>query len=152
MIISTEVNPLGMKNNLFLDTSYAIAISVIDDQYHQRASEWANRIERDNPTIVTTHAVLLEIGNFLAKPKFRHAAVLLLESIRHDKLIKIELLTTELYNKAFELFRSRNDKDWGMVDCISFVVMSSYEIEAALTTDEHFVQAGFRALLREESV
>ncbi len=38
----------------------------------------------------------------------------------------------------------------GLVDCISFVVMRERNIEAALTADEHFIQAGFRALLRED--
>ncbi len=41
------------------------------------------------------------------------------------------------------------DKEWGLVDCVSFVVMREHGIEAALTTDRHFIQAGFRALLRE---
>jgi len=52
--------------------------------------------------------------------------------------------------KPFELFRTRPDKEWGLVDCISFVVMKKQEITDALTADEHFTQAGFCALLREE--
>jgi hypothetical protein len=36
-----------------------------------------------------------------------------------------------------------------MTDCISFVVMQERGIVEALTTDHHFQQAGFRALLRE---
>jgi predicted nucleic acid-binding protein len=58
--------------------------------------------------------------------------------------------TLQLYEKAFELFRSRPDKEWGLVDCISFIVMQERKIEAALTADEHYIQAGFRALLREK--
>lgn len=41
------------------------------------------------------------------------------------------------------------DKEWGMTDCISFVVMQDMGIIDALTTDDHFRQAGFRALLIE---
>ena len=58
-------------------------------------------------------------------------------------------LTDELYQQAFELFRSRPDKDWGLIDCVSFVVMRQRGLTEALTTDEHFEQAGFQALLRE---
>jgi len=55
----------------------------------------------------------------------------------------------EFYVRAFKLYRDRMDKEWGLVDCVSFVVMSDREITDALTTDIHFQQAGFRALLRE---
>jgi uncharacterized protein len=47
------------------------------------------------------------------------------------------------------LFKQRKDKEWGLVDCISFIVMQNREITDALTADIHFQQAGFRALLRE---
>jgi hypothetical protein len=40
------------------------------------------------------------------------------------------------------------DKKWGVADCISFEIMSHFEVREALTFDEHFVQAGYQALLR----
>jgi hypothetical protein len=51
---------------------------------------------------------------------------------------------------ALALFCNRRDKEWGMVDCVSFVVMQERWLTNALTTDEHFEQAGFRILLRAE--
>jgi len=42
------------------------------------------------------------------------------------------------------------DKEWGLTDCISFIVMGDHGLTDASTTDEHFEQAGFRALLRED--
>lgn len=44
----------------------------------------------------------------------------------------------------------RPDKDWSLIDCMSFVVMEDMAIEEALTTDRHFEQAGFRALLKRD--
>jgi predicted nucleic acid-binding protein len=35
-----------------------------------------------------------------------------------------------------------------MTDCSSFLIMWQYGIDAALTYDKHFEQAGFDALLR----
>ncbi|GCL48838.1 hypothetical protein NIES3804_03890 [Microcystis aeruginosa NIES-3804] len=49
----------------------------------------------------------------------------------------------------YHLYCQRNDKNWGIVDCISFIVMEERRITEALTTDIHFQQAGFRALLRD---
>jgi len=54
-----------------------------------------------------------------------------------------------LYCKGLDLFSKQLDKSRGLVDCISFVVMQERKIYDALTTDEHFEQAGFRAILRE---
>ena len=56
-------------------------------------------------------------------------------------------LSPELFEEAFDLYKNYLDKDWGMVDCVSFVVMRKHGAEAALTFDRHFVQAGFQALM-----
>lgn len=49
--------------------------------------------------------------------------------------------------KAFAFFKSRIDKEWGLVDCFSFEVMREKKIKQALTFDDHFRQAGFETLL-----
>ncbi len=69
--------------------------------------------------------------------------------MEQDRLVEIVPLDEQLVARAFQLYRQRMDKEWGMTDCISFVVMQERGIAGALTTDEHFQQAGFRALLRE---
>lgn len=58
------------------------------------------------------------------------------------------LAMNELYRQALELFSNRPDKEWGLIDWMSFVVMKQRSLTDALTTDEHFEQAGFQALLR----
>jgi predicted nucleic acid-binding protein len=47
--------------------------------------------------------------------------------------------------KAF--FRKHADHDCSFTDCASFVVMRELRLSQALTTDHHFPQAGFEALL-----
>ena len=48
--------------------------------------------------------------------------------------------------------RPPRTKEWGLIGCASFVVMTERGLTKALTADEHFRQAGFRALLREDDV
>jgi len=134
---------------VFLDTSFAIALSSATDQNHARAVRLANQIETNKTRLVTTQAILLEIGNSLSKQKYRAAAIQLLESIEADPNVEVVLLTNSLYRLAFSLFKQRDDKEWGLVDCISFIVMQDRGIADALTTDTHFQQAGFRALLKD---
>lgn len=135
-------------NEVFLDTAYAIALSVEADSHHARAVELAEQFELRQTKLITTRAVLLEIGNALAKQRYRQAAAQLLDALEHDPQVECVPLTDELYQQAFELFHNRPDKEWGLIDCASFVVMQQHGLTEALTTDEHFEQAGFRALLR----
>lgn len=50
-----------------------------------------------------------------------------------------------IYSKGlFKLYQERLDKEWGLTDCMSFLVMKDYDLRQALTADKHFQQAGFR--------
>lgn len=98
--------------------------------------------------LITTDVVLLEIGNALARD-YKKEAIEIIESFRTSKEILIVELNLELFDKAFELHKKYSDKNWGMVDCISFVVMREYEISDALTFDDHFRQAGFNVLMKK---
>jgi hypothetical protein len=138
-----------VANELFLDSSYAIALAASSDQLHSRALELAEEIERESRRLITTRAVLLEIGNALSKQRYRAAAVQLLASLESDPSVEIISLTGDLYSQAFELFRDRPDKEWSLTDCASFAVMQARDLTDALTSDEHFEQAGYRALLRQ---
>ncbi|MEY3867864.1 MAG: type II toxin-antitoxin system VapC family toxin [Microcoleaceae cyanobacterium] len=135
-------------NEVFLDTSFAIALSSITDQHHARAVQLAHQLQASQARLVTTQAILLEIGNALSQSKYRMGAIQLLESLEADPNVEIVLLTNDLYIAAFNLFKQRKDKEWGLVDCLSFIVMGNRGITDALTADTHFQQAGFRALLK----
>ena len=138
-----------METEVFLDAAFAIALSSQTDAFHQKAVQLAQRLRAESTKLVTTRGVMLEIGNALSRLRFRAAAVRLLEALENDPNVGIAPLTESLYAEAFELFRNRQDKEWGLIDCVSFVVMQQRGIASALTTDEHFAQAGFRVLLRE---
>jgi uncharacterized protein len=134
---------------VFLDTAYAIAIATPSDKFHQKANQLALWIEANNISTVTTRAILLEIGNGLSKQRLRHEAVRLLRLIEQDSTIAVIPLSDNLYANALTLFEKRLDQEWGLVDCVSYVVMKEQGITQALTTDKHFQQMGFRALLCE---
>jgi uncharacterized protein len=145
--MATAINP---GDKVFLDTSYALALSAPTDQFHDRVLRLAAELEAARAGLVTTRAVLLEIGNALARQRYRAAAVSLLQALDADPSVEVLPLSEELYARALQLYCSRSDKEWGLIDCASFVVMSERGVIKALTADEHFQQCGFRALLREE--
>jgi predicted nucleic acid-binding protein len=148
MIISTERNP-GVAE-VFLDASYAIALTSPRDQHHADALRLADRLESSRTPMVTTRAVLLEVGNAFARIDRRSVGAALLDSLERDPDVEIVPLSEELYQQGAELYQRYSDKEWGLTDCISFVVMRSRGLRDALTSDDHFRQAGFRALLHEQ--
>ena len=138
-----------MMSKVFLDTSYALALSFQSDVSHARANHLAVWLDRNSISIVTTRAILIEIGNALSRRRYRRQAIELLDSMEDQDGVEVFSLTDELYFKALTLFRNRLDKEWGLVDCVSCVVMQEQGISQVLTADKHFQQMGFRALLSE---
>ena len=51
-----------------------------------------------------------------------------------------------LLNEKDQYHEKYADKKWGLVDCISFVVMREAGLSEVLTFDQDFEQAGFMVL------
>ena len=132
-----------MPNRLFLDTSFVIALINDRDQYYNQAQTLSYKFE--NSPLTTTDAVLLEIGNGLAKA-FRKEAVEVIRVLRSGKNTDVIEIDARLFEKGFEIYEKYDDKGWGLVDCISFVAMWERGITEALTFDSDFEQAGFTIL------
>ena len=136
-----------MTNPIFIDTAYILALSNRRDQYHEQASKLVSRYK--GYLMVVTDAVLLEVGNALAR-SHRQEAVEVIEQLLASDDVEVVHLTPDLFQRALLMYKTFQDKTWGLVDCISFVVMQDAGITDALTFDRHFVQAGFQALMRED--
>ncbi|HZP84278.1 MAG TPA: PIN domain-containing protein [Chthonomonadaceae bacterium] len=116
---------------IFVDTLFAVALINERDQYHARAVECADLYE--GQPLVVTDAVLLEIGNALAR-RYKLEAVEAIEGFLTAENVEVVRLTQELFERAFALYKAYRDKEWGMVDCISSVVMQEMGITDALTS------------------
>jgi hypothetical protein len=62
--------------------------------------------------------------------------------------MEIVHVSEDLVERGWQLCKQRPDKEWGLTDCISFVVMGERSIYETFTTDHHFEQAGFVRLLK----
>ena len=130
----------GMPESVFIDTGYILALINENDQHHAEALAISERF--DGHPVVITDAVLLEIGNALSRMD-RTAAVQIIQDFRESPGVTVVNLTPELFESAFDLYQRHTDKQWGLVDCVSFVVMRQMDLTTALAFDQHFVQAGF---------
>ncbi|NQW99699.1 type II toxin-antitoxin system VapC family toxin [bacterium] len=132
-------------NPVFADTAYFIALLNPTDQYHACALELAH-----NPPgpLVTTSWVLVETGDAFSQPKNRRKFIRLVELLQSTPDIEVIPPSSGQLQAGIRLFGSRPDKGWSLTDCISFIVMQERRLSDALTTDQHFTQAGFRPLMK----
>jgi len=140
--ISRSKNKLTISQ-AFLDTGFVIVLINERDQYHQQALDLADIYEQY--LLVITDAVFLEIANALSR-NYKQEAIQVIEELNSSENVEVVRLTPEFFERTFDLYKKRQDKSWGLVDCLSFIIMQNQNINFALSFDQHFIQAGFQLL------
>lgn len=132
---------------IFVDSVAWIALINTRDSLHSKTKSVFLELRGANYRFVTTEFVLLELANALSAPGVRDKAAFFIDGLGQYEDVEIVGASTELFSSGFDLYRKRPDKEWSLVDCISFVVMENRRISEAFTEDRHFEQAGFVKLL-----
>lgn len=132
-------------NRLFADTYGLLAFLNPHDEHHAAAAHFLTAAPEP---IVTTTWVLAELGNFLARRPSRKLFAPFVENLKRESDVTVVPADDESFDRGLELYASRADKDWSLIDCISFVVMKQNGVTDVITADHHFEQAGFTILLR----
>ena len=135
-------------DRLFLDTAFIQALLNPRDDHHTIAKALFQKV-RNAQEVWITEAILTEVGNALSA-SHRSEAVKFINQCYQTDNIRVVTIHTLLFKQALNLYNSRSDKNWGLTDCISFIVMTMNGITDAVTADRHFIQAGFRALMLEK--
>ncbi len=132
---------------VFADANYWIGLFNPKDQLHDAAMVASGTLTRTR--LVTSEMVLVEVLNGLAEyPPLRGQVVLAVDAIMVDPNTEVVPQSALLFRDALAYFRQHQDKEWGLTDCSSFVIMRQRGLHEALTHDHHFEQAGYTALLR----
>lgn len=134
-------------STVFLDTSGLIALVNTDDQWNEQAELVWTALLKQNSRFLTSSWVLAELGDSLSSIKLRPLACQITDSVRASDRIEIVAYSDSLDQQGWHLYRSRQDKEWGITDCISFIIMQQKGLIDAFTSDHHFEQAGFNVLI-----
>ncbi len=130
---------------VFADTAFYVALVNPREELHTVAVERARNLRG---TVLTTEYVLVELGNRLARSGDKPVFVELIRRLENDDHVIVVPGGPSLFHRGCQLLADRQDKNWSLTDCISFVVMHERGITEALTGDHHFQQAGFLTLLK----
>jgi predicted nucleic acid-binding protein len=134
-----------MSRSVFADTAYYLALLSSRDAFHTKAVALSRA---SNEPVVTSAWVIQELADGLSTPPARAGFLKLLDTLQADPNTTIIDPDPALWQRGLVLYRSRPDKEWSLTDCISFEIMKQRGISRALTSDQHYEQAGFVALLR----
>lgn len=138
-----------MTRTVFLDTSHIIALENRNDAHHQRARRLDDELVAEAAVLLLHDGILMEIGDGYSRLGRRTKGIALLSRMCQEDGYQIVAISAGVMQSAIALYSSRSDKDWGLTDCVSLVLMEQLGVSEALTADVHIQQAGFRALLLE---
>jgi uncharacterized protein len=131
---------------VFVDTGFWIARFKPNDPQRERAAAVTRAL--GPARLLTTEMVLNEFLAAFSAILLRASAVAAVRTIMANPNVEVVAQTSIQFREAFDLYASRLDKEWSLTDCASFNLMRERGVPDALAHDQHFVQAGFNALLR----
>lgn len=134
---------------VFADTSGWASLFIKTDPCHAETFELMTLWQQQNRRVVTTNYVLSELVSLFTRYRITRAEALhYIKGIHSDALVEIIHVDPALDAAAWKRLEHRLDKEWSLVDAVSFLVMENRRMTEALTTDHHFEQAGFTQLLK----
>lgn len=129
-------------SEIFLDTSFLVAFYNRRDKDHLKARRFISEVKEGSIFIISdyifdeTLTVLLVRGG---KPLSIEAGRKILE----DERIYLLQIDEEVFQKAWLVYRSYQDKKWSFTDCTSYVLMKNLSVNIGASFDGHFNQFGF---------
>lgn len=135
---------------VFVDTAAWLALINVDDDFHQSAQQVRKRLKEEGYKFITSDFVFLEVADALTSPLVRQQTIAFINRFKKLPSLEVIPVSNSLWQRGWQLYSQRPDKDWGLTDCISFMIMKEENISWAFTSDQHFQQAGFTRLLSPE--
>ena len=128
---------------LFVDTAGWMACADGSDPAHGKAAAVRDSWLEGGGLFVTSDYVADETLTLLRIRLGIDAAENWWQQVDGSSRVRWEYVSLARADKARSLFFRYRDKDFSFTDCTSFILMRELKLREALTTDHHFLQAGF---------
>ena len=128
---------------LFVDTAGWMACADESDPAHRKAVAVRDAWLAGGGLFVTSDYVADETLTLLRIRLGIEAAEAWWRQVDGSSRVRWEYISLARSDKARGLFFRYRDKDFSFTDCTSFILMRELKLREALTTDHHFLQAGF---------
>jgi predicted nucleic acid-binding protein len=124
---------------IFVDTGAWFAAFVPNDPDFAAADAW---LAQNQEPLLTTDYVLDELLTLFKVRRELQRGLAVGEKILAGTIARLEWVSPEDVQNAWEVFRKFQDKGWSFTDCISRAVIERLNIQRAFSFDEHFRQFG----------
>lgn len=131
---------MSFARDIFIDTSAFIAMRVSDDVNHKKARTFLKTIKENKLRLHTTNFILDETYTYFCK--VHEIAVEMAELMMDNPLIALHRISVDDEDKAWEILKDFNDKQFSYTDATSFAAMQRLGFETVFAFDEHFSQYG----------
>jgi predicted nucleic acid-binding protein len=92
-----------LSPELFVDTSFLIALLNSTDEHHQQATTLQRMLSEASTRKITSEYILIELGDGLSRLRFRQLAGRLIQLIVLDPTFEIVPASLSLFTKAVAL-------------------------------------------------
>jgi predicted nucleic acid-binding protein len=136
-----------MEREVFVDSSGLYALADRRDPARTAMERCIARLTKSGTGLILTDYVIDESCTLAMARGGSYGARRLLEIVDRSIAFRMFWIGEERFEAAKSFFRTHADHGYSFTDCTSFVVMRELRITDVLTTDRHFIEAGFRPLL-----
>ena len=130
---------------LFVDTSAYFALTDKRDANHEEAVRVIHQFIREHVELLTTNYIVAETHTLLLNHIGHTTALQVIEAL-YKSQTRIYRVREAEERKALDIIRLYTDKQFSLVDAISFATMERFHVTQAFAFDHHFAQYGFSLL------
>lgn len=141
--------------SVFLDTSYLVAFLNPDDVHYKSAVSISENISmRRGYSTYVSIPVLTEFLGFFSKygPKLRLAASMAVKQLMNNNAVNVLHSEKSEFLEALELYSSRQDKNYSLVDCHIMCMVRRMKISGVLSFDGDFDDEGLYQIDSEKKM
>ncbi len=130
--------------SIFIDTSAILAFLNKEDHFHQIAKRTWEDINLSEENLICSNYVIVETVSLLQK-RFGIDALRIFEN-EVRPIINIIWIDQTIHHAGMVVVLTTNHRKLSLVDCTSFEVLRTLQIEKVFTFDPHFSEQGFNII------
>jgi uncharacterized protein len=136
-----------MAADAFWDTSGFFALLNRDDPAHERARKIVSAVRSERYRALTSSWVVGETCTLLVARRRAHMVPRFLDYLQSSRVLHCVHPDETHFGAAALHMRKHLDQGYSFVDNSTMVLMKTLGVRSVVTTDVHFVTAGFDAVL-----
>ena len=136
-----------MKDIVFVDTGFWIALFDAQDQHHEKVKTNLKSIIKEYRLCLSEFITFEAITYLNCSAKKHDLALEFLNKIESNGSITVFEVDNNIKNKALAIFKKYKDQYFSFTDCTSFAIMREQKVIRYAGFDIHFRSMGFHPIM-----